>query len=55
MIKKIIAFVRGVYEFRRDCTWSDPSRDGFDYTNLDESYDQGREFAHRLTFRHWDA
>lgn len=47
----IIAFLRGMWEFRSECTWSDPSGD---YTNLDEAYDRGRDLAHRLTLRRYD-
>ena len=55
MIKKICIFLLGVYEFRRAWTWADPARhDGDPYTELDEIYDLGREWAHRLTFRRFD-
>ncbi len=56
-MKKIAAFLRGVREFRSDVTWADPRRDyasGYTYTALDEAYDWGREWAHRLTLRRWD-
>jgi hypothetical protein len=50
------AFLLGMYEFRRCITWADPARtDRCNYTKLDEVYDQGREWAHRLTFRKWDV
>ena len=50
MIKIIIAFVRGIYEFRRSWTWADPERDEHHfYTSLDEAYDKGRELAHKVT------
>jgi hypothetical protein len=45
----ITAFLRGAIEFRSDVTWSAP---GYD---LALAYDWGREWAHRLTFRRWDA
>lgn len=52
---KLKAFILGMYEFRLSCTWADPAReDAFDYTELDEAYDWGREWAHRLTFRHFE-
>lgn len=51
-MQTIIAFCRGVAEFRSGCTWADP-RGG--YTELDEAYDRGREFAHRVTLRRWDT
>jgi len=41
------AFVLGVREFRSDLTTH------FDYP-LIETYDLGRDLAHRLTLRHWD-
>lgn len=41
---KIKAFILGVKEFRQQVTSSMP-------INLIESYDTGREFAHRITFR----
>ncbi|AMM44664.1 hypothetical protein [Xanthomonas phage f20-Xaj] len=56
-MKKIKAFLLGMYEFRMGYTWSDPARNydsGLSYTELDEAYDWGREWAHRLTFRRWD-
>ncbi len=46
-MKKIKAFLLGVWEFKLSCT-----------THFDEplinSYDWGREIAHRLTFRIFD-
>lgn len=49
------AFILGMLEFRSDFTWADPARDDDDnYTELDEAYDEGRDFAHRLTFRRFD-
>jgi len=47
MTLAIKAFIRGVIEFRSDLTTH------YDYP-LIESYDLGREWAHRLTFRIWD-
>lgn len=44
---KLKAFVLGVREFRMDSTTS------FD-SPLIESYDRGRDLAHRLTLRCWD-
>jgi hypothetical protein len=46
---KIIAFVMGMWEFRSDFTHN------FDDWGVQDSYDWGRERAHRLTFRHWDS
>ena len=44
----IFAFLQGMREFRLQFTLSygDP--------DLDWSYDMGREFAHRLTFRRFE-
>ena len=56
-MKRIIAFLRGMAEFRRDYTWADTTeeRDLWDgYTSLDDAYDRGREWAHRLTLRKFD-
>lgn len=44
---KLKAFLLGLREFRTDLTTH------FDYP-LIESYDAGRELAHRLTFRRYD-
>jgi hypothetical protein len=54
---RAIAFLRGMYEFRRSFTWadSDEARDFWDgYTPLDAAYDCGREWAHRLTLRKFE-
>lgn len=51
---KIIAFLRGAYEFRRGFTWTDPARGDDGFTELDDVYDLGRDWAHRLTFRCYD-
>jgi len=52
---KIKAFILGMWEFRSDWTWADPARtDENGYTVLDEAYDLGREWAHRLTLRHFE-
>jgi hypothetical protein len=47
-MKKIMAFITGVCEFRSDFTT------GYDDYDLLCVYDQGRELAHRLTLRKWD-
>lgn len=52
-MNKLLAFLRGVWEFRSDVTWADPAREDR-YTELDEAYDMGREMAHRLTLRFFD-
>jgi len=57
-MKRIKAFILGMIEFRSDYTWTDPARDDNivgDYTALDASYDSGRDLAHRLTLRYFDA
>lgn len=57
MIRRACAFIKGMREFRSDVTWADPARDyqsGYSYTELDEAYDRGREWAHRLTLRRYD-
>jgi hypothetical protein len=46
-MRHLIAFLRGVREFRSDLTTH------YDYP-LIETYDAGREAAHRLTFRRYD-
>ena len=50
---KVIAFLRGVYEFRSAFTWADASRND-QPTELDDAYDRGREWAHRLTLRRFE-
>lgn len=47
-MKNIQAFVLGMYEFRRDLTTH------FDADALIETYDKGRDLAHRLTLRKYD-
>ena len=55
-MKKIIAFLLGAREFRLSWTWADPTRSDYNpYTELDEAYDRGREFAHRITFRRFES
>lgn len=46
-MKKVRAFLLGMREFRSGVTTH------FDYP-LIETYDAGRELAHRVTFRKWD-
>lgn len=43
----IKAFLLGMWEFRSDCTTHFGG-------NLIETYDLGRDLAHRLTFRRFD-
>lgn len=48
-MRKLRAFILGMTEF---CTaWTT----SFDDLDLVESYDAGRELAHRLTFRRFEA
>lgn len=49
-VEMLKAFCLGVREFRSDWT----TAYGPDEDNLMQSYDRGRELAHRLTFRRWD-
>ena len=48
MLSRIKAFLLGVREFRLTCTTHIADDD------LLEAYDLGREWAHRLTFRHFE-
>lgn len=41
-------FLLGMREYRLSCT-ANPMDD-----DLMDCYDRGRDFAHRITFRHWD-
>lgn len=47
-MKKIKIFILGMFEFRRNATTH------FDYPEI-ETYDAGRELAHRLTLRHFES
>lgn len=47
MIKRLLAYLNGMREFRSDCT---TYYDG----DLIETYDAGRDRAHALTLRKWD-
>lgn len=46
-MSRLKAFLLGVREFRSAWTTH------FDWPLIND-YDRGREWAHRLTFRHWD-
>jgi hypothetical protein len=48
-MRRIYAYLMGVWEFRSDFTLS------FDDYALDYAYDCGRDMAHALTLRYWDA
>jgi hypothetical protein len=47
MLAKLRAFLLGMWEFRSDMTTH------FEYPLID-TYDWGREWAHRLTLRYWE-
>lgn len=47
MLRRLRIFLLGMREFRLSCTTH------FDEPEI-ETYDRGRDFAHRLTFRKWD-
>ena len=47
-MKRVRVFLLGVAEFRLTCTTS------FADNSLQAAYDWGREWAHRLTFRHFE-
>jgi hypothetical protein len=47
-MKKLRAFLLGMYEFRRDFTTH------FDDYDLLLAYDSGRDWAHALTLRRYD-
>jgi len=49
MAQVTVAFACGFLEFRSDVTRHYADRD------LLLAYDRGRDFAHRVTFRRWDA
>lgn len=48
MLAHVVAFVLGMYEFRRSFTTS------YDDDSLCEAYGWGREIAHRMTLRYFD-
>ena len=50
----IKAFFLGVYEFRSDFTTNFTHVNSYEGDALQETYDLGREWAHRLTFRHFE-
>ncbi|CAD5377323.1 hypothetical protein OF001_U20250 [Pseudomonas sp. OF001] len=50
LIDHLCAFLAGVTEFRQSFTKAYPHDD-----DLSVRYDQGRELAHRLTFRRYEA
>lgn len=52
-LQSLTAFLNGMREFRTDFTTRYCDEIGY-YDHRDVAYDWGREWAHRLTFRHWD-
>jgi hypothetical protein len=48
MMSKLYAFIKGMIEFRSSFTTN------YDDYGLLLSYDYGREWAHKLTFRRYD-
>jgi len=48
LLRSLYLVALGAWEFRRDLTTH------FDHPEV-ETYDTGREWAHRLTLRHWDG
>lgn len=47
MLKHLFYFIKGFQEFRYSFTMSVPN-------SHIETYDKGRDLAHKLTFRYWD-
>lgn len=55
-MNRLRAFFRGMREFRLSLTWADPARTADNpFTELDNAYNWGREWAHRLTLRRYEA
>lgn len=52
MLEQIKAFLMGMREFRQSFTTSYAGHPN--EGELSDAYDNGRELAHKLTFRHWD-
>jgi hypothetical protein len=48
-MRKLTAFINGIWEFRLSMTTHYEDDDLLDW------YDQGREFAHRVTLRRYEA
>lgn len=47
-MRKLYAYLLGMLEFRSDCTT-------YFGGDLIETYDEGRDMAHRLTFRRFES
>lgn len=53
-MKKLYAFLMGAYELRLTCTSNFEDENGDDPHGHQCAYEWGREWAHRLTFRHFE-
>jgi len=54
-MNRLLAFLRGMREFRSWITWADSARTDYnDYTKLDRAYDRGRAFAHWITRHNYE-
>ncbi len=53
-MKKLFAFLNGMREFRSDWTTSYDHVETDEGYALQEAYELGREWAHRLTLRRYD-
>ena len=54
-MKTFLAFINGMREFRSDYTTSYDHVETDEGDRLQNAYEHGRDFAHRITFRHFDA
>lgn len=52
--QKLYAFIMGMKEFRSDFTMNFEDENGDDLYGIQEYYDRGRDFAHKMTFRKFD-
>ena len=53
-MSKLLAFLNGMREFRSDFTTNYDHVETDEGDALQEAYDLGREWAHRLTLRRYD-
>lgn len=53
-MKTILAFLNGMWEFRSDFTTNYDHANTEEGDRLQEAYDSGREWAHRVTLRRYD-
>ena len=54
-MNKLLAFLNGMREFRSDFTTNYDHVETDEGDALQEAYDLGREWAHRLTLRRYDS